>query len=488
MTAPLASDGSNFPCKGYQNDRSSEPVIQYQAGSTYNMTLSGSATHEGGSCQLSLSYDNGGSFRVIKSMIGGCPLQTTYEFTIPSYMPTGDALLAWSWQNKVGNREFYMNCAQVSIEAAGGYSTRRKRTEAAASFDALPHIWRANLAGVGDCATSEGEDPVYPNPGPDVEYGDDVTSEAFPSAGECDAPLPYGQTYRAAGDTAAYESVSFFYQPTTSMDAVSQPTDSSPYDGSSGTDSHEDEHHDMQGSGDDENDVSPGFNAQARVPDSSFRYSPPPTTAAAYSTSTIYVDCPNTITLTIYPSPSATTTVTATPQSTTSARRSTWSYTRSTSWTTRTSRPTSRPTQNPQPTNRPDYATGDPNRYLPCVPGTFICTSETTWETCNWNDNGSEWIYVYPRDVSEGMMCLTWLSRYTSETREHAQQALTPSGYYRDDRIVRERPDGDCDVDGSILCTDGGQQFDICDHGGWVRMGSVAEGTVCRNGRIVASR
>lgn len=84
-------------------------------------------------------------------------------------------------------------------------------------------------------------------------------------------------------------------------------------------------------------------------------------------------------------------------------------------------------------------------------------------------------------------MCLTYTSPYSSETDEYAQQALTPAGYYRDDRIVRDRPDGDCDDDGSLMCTDGGQQFDICDHGGYIRMGSVANGTTCENGQIVAS-
>lgn len=95
-------------------------------------------------------------------------------------------------------------------------------------------------------------------------------------------------------------------------------------------------------------------------------------------------------------------------------------------------------------------------------------------------------VYGYDREVSDGMMCLTNTSPYSSETDQYAQQAMTPAGYYRDDRIVRDRPDGDCDQDGSILCTDGGQKFDICDPGGWVRMGSVADGTICEYGRIVA--
>ncbi|KAF2209361.1 hypothetical protein CERZMDRAFT_47221, partial [Cercospora zeae-maydis SCOH1-5] len=169
MTSPLSADGSNFPCKGYQNDRPFTPVVTYVAGSTYNLTLAGTATHRGGSCQLSLSYDNGATFRVIKSIIGGCPLTQTYNFTIPSYAPDGNALLSWSWQNREGNREFYQNCAQIAIDPS---SSQRERRHSLETFQSLPFIWKANLEGINDCATREREDPVYPNPGPDVVYAD----------------------------------------------------------------------------------------------------------------------------------------------------------------------------------------------------------------------------------------------------------------------------------------------------------------------------
>ncbi|KAK3066153.1 hypothetical protein LTR53_017615 [Teratosphaeriaceae sp. CCFEE 6253] len=165
MTSPLNADGSNFPCKGYQNDGDSHPTTTYTAGSTYNMTLIGSATHGGGSCQLSLSCDNGATFRVIKSMIGGCPLVSTYDFTIPSNVPAGDALFAWTWQNYEGNREFYMNCAPVSIVSAASSRIRGKRM-AHVTLDSLPYLWKANLADVSNCTTTPDENPLKrPNRG-----------------------------------------------------------------------------------------------------------------------------------------------------------------------------------------------------------------------------------------------------------------------------------------------------------------------------------
>src|SRR5271170_3775829 len=60
ITSPLKADGSNFPCKGYQSDLGSAAgasVATWAAGSTYNFSLEGGAPHNGGSCQVSLSYD-----------------------------------------------------------------------------------------------------------------------------------------------------------------------------------------------------------------------------------------------------------------------------------------------------------------------------------------------------------------------------------------------------------------------------------------------
>lgn len=65
------------------------------------------------------------------------------------------------------------------------------------------------------------------------------------------------------------------------------------------------------------------------------------------------------------------------------------------------------------------------------------------------------------------MECLPMLSPYAGSNSGYGQQGNTPNGEYRDDRYVRARPEGNCDVDGSLQCTYSGQQFSICDHGGW---------------------
>ena len=96
---------------------------------------------------------------VIRSMIGGCPVTTSYSFTIPSSAPSGRALFAWTWFNKIGNREMYMNCAVVDIV---GTST--------SALSGL-QIFKANIVTQGNCSTIEGTEVVFPRRGADVVYG-----------------------------------------------------------------------------------------------------------------------------------------------------------------------------------------------------------------------------------------------------------------------------------------------------------------------------
>jgi hypothetical protein len=215
LKSPLYANGSNFPCRGYQNDRPIRTTATYTAGQTYEMSVTDTVTHGGGSCQLSLSYDNGATFKVIKSIIGGCPLTMSYNFTVPGYAPSGNALFAWTWFNEIGNREMYMNCAQVQIIASPSARRRaQKRSGQYTSMDSLPYIWRANIQGLSTCVTIEGQDPVFSNLGPDVMYQNTMTPSSPVTPGNnCDSPTPYGQTYRSISDNS-----------TTSASAVPTPT------------------------------------------------------------------------------------------------------------------------------------------------------------------------------------------------------------------------------------------------------------------------
>ncbi|KAA8908818.1 hypothetical protein FN846DRAFT_645846 [Sphaerosporella brunnea] len=157
---PLDKTGLDFPCL-HHHLSGGHITAEYVAGESYQIEIEGEASHNGGSCQLSLSYDNGSSWRVIKSMIGNCPMQKTWGFTMPATVPAGENILfAWSWINHTGNREMYMNCARVNI----------RNGKASGSVDNLPMLFTANIYGPV-CRVPEGTDVIFPEPGDQVEYG-----------------------------------------------------------------------------------------------------------------------------------------------------------------------------------------------------------------------------------------------------------------------------------------------------------------------------
>ncbi|KAL2136936.1 hypothetical protein VTI74DRAFT_97 [Chaetomium olivicolor] len=179
QSGPLDPSGSNYPCQAAAGATFAGTATKMEKGSKQKMGFTGSAVHGGGSCQISITYDNPPTaksvFKVIHSIQGGCPARGVagnagndpnaqakdeYEFTIPEDIPTGNATLAWSWLNKIGNREFYMNCAPVDITGSEGSQ---------AALAALPDMLIANIAPGNGCSTKEGVDIEFPNPGKSVE-------------------------------------------------------------------------------------------------------------------------------------------------------------------------------------------------------------------------------------------------------------------------------------------------------------------------------
>lgn len=231
MTAPLDASGANFPCKGYHVDLGTpagKPTKEYTAGQSASMTIIGSAVHGGGSCQVSLSSDKGKTFKVIHSWIGDCPVagSGTFPFNIPSDTPSGEYLLAWTWFNKIGNREMYMNCAAVTIKGA---SAKFKRAAAAVAFSARPDIFVANVG--NGCSTLEGKDLDLPQPGPDADVTKKSTNTA-PGVGKCQTGSGSGSVPPASGDntpsTPASSQAPVASQPAASQPAASQPAVVSP--------------------------------------------------------------------------------------------------------------------------------------------------------------------------------------------------------------------------------------------------------------------
>lgn len=129
--------------------------------------------HRGGSCQISLSYNIGRTFTVISSIIGSCAkVGASYAFTVPADAPAGRAVFSWSWNNRLGNREFYQDCSAVDILSGGD------GVPVVMPFSQRPGMFVGNLPGSGWCV-AEGVDVVYSSPGPDVVYLTDRPGRAY---------------------------------------------------------------------------------------------------------------------------------------------------------------------------------------------------------------------------------------------------------------------------------------------------------------------
>ncbi|KAF9199943.1 hypothetical protein BGZ59_003611 [Podila verticillata] len=102
----------------------------YKAGQTIQTSYAVGAPHGGGHCQWALSYDDGKTWVVIKTLIrdclkgvsGGQPYSVPVK--IPANAPSGKATFQWIWNNAVGNRELYSNCADIEIKGKNGGSIK----------------------------------------------------------------------------------------------------------------------------------------------------------------------------------------------------------------------------------------------------------------------------------------------------------------------------------------------------------------------------
>lgn len=175
---PLDASGADFPCQIRDGNYDAGGVSNVMPlGSRQPLAFTGSAVHGGGSCQISITYDSKPTkqsvWKVIHSIEGGCPVKNTegnigddatmpvpgdFSFPIPDDIPAGNATLAWTWLNRIGNREFYMNCAPITLTGTGGDKS---------NWEALPDMFVANIG--NDCTTQEKMDYKYPNPGKSVD-------------------------------------------------------------------------------------------------------------------------------------------------------------------------------------------------------------------------------------------------------------------------------------------------------------------------------
>ncbi|KAJ9630568.1 hypothetical protein H2203_001091 [Taxawa tesnikishii (nom. ined.)] len=188
-----------LPCKLRANAFEVSTENYLKVGESNTMTWEGSASHGGGTCQLSVTLDReptaNSKFKVIASWIGGCPTDSAgnggthpFNYTIPPEVPNGKATLAWNWVSKLsGQPENYMNCAPITV--SGGASDTKE-------FDQLEDLFLVNLPS-SDCGSQLSHDLEIPNPG---KY---VTTFA-----STDLATPTGPGCAAKGQAKATEGAS----------------------------------------------------------------------------------------------------------------------------------------------------------------------------------------------------------------------------------------------------------------------------------------
>ncbi|KAK4621940.1 hypothetical protein CLAFUW4_06853, partial [Fulvia fulva] len=215
--SPLEADGSDFPCQQRAGVYDMGTMNTMPIGVPQKLAFKGGATHGGGSCQISITPDEkptkDSTWKVIHSIIGGCPNgaaanangspdyteNPTFDFSIPKDVPNGRFTLAWTWFNKIGNREMYMNCAPITVT---GGSSKNKR-----SLDSLPDMFVANIG--NGCGTAESQDFVFPQCG---LYAETVAKTALGSSTTGTCPTGAAGSGSGSGsDSGAAPSVTASY-------------------------------------------------------------------------------------------------------------------------------------------------------------------------------------------------------------------------------------------------------------------------------------
>ncbi|XPS75084.1 hypothetical protein M3J09_007195 [Ascochyta lentis] len=211
---PLLESGANFPCQvGSGGAYTITKMNEWTVGSDVTVSFPDgqTATHGGGSCQISVTKDKeptpASKWKVIHSIEGGCPTTASgnsgdlgkFGFKVPAALPEGQLTMAWTWFNKVGNREMYMNCAPIKVSGGKGDG-----------FDSLPDMAIANINVPGACKTSEGSDYTFANAGDSVaKLGagpfKDLCGGAASEGGSTGGSAPSGSSDPAPAAPAAPE-------------------------------------------------------------------------------------------------------------------------------------------------------------------------------------------------------------------------------------------------------------------------------------------
>ncbi|GAB7361163.1 hypothetical protein MBLNU230_g1196t1 [Neophaeotheca triangularis] len=180
---------SDFPCKQRPGVYDLSIMNNFKVDDPIKLNFTGSASHGGGTCQIAVSMDKQpdyqSTWKIIQVFEGGCPVSSAgndgtdeFSFKIPNGFPNGEATLSWTWYNRVGNREFYMNCAAITV--TGGAD------DGQAYYNSLPDLYVVNLP-TTECKSVESNCQKIPHPGQFVLRANDDGEIAAATGPSCAA-------------------------------------------------------------------------------------------------------------------------------------------------------------------------------------------------------------------------------------------------------------------------------------------------------------
>ncbi|RUS29065.1 hypothetical protein BC938DRAFT_481102 [Jimgerdemannia flammicorona] len=155
LASPVGFQGKfPYPCRGFARG----PALKtWTAGQQIKVEIDPNANHHGGHCELAISYDEK-NFAVIYQAFDRCLANCvtgnragcTITATLPASLPASkNAILAWSWIAREGNREYFHGCSDIEIKttkkakraAKKGYTGKKMLV---ANYPGYPTIFEFN--------------------------------------------------------------------------------------------------------------------------------------------------------------------------------------------------------------------------------------------------------------------------------------------------------------------------------------------------------
>ncbi|KAF2683750.1 lytic polysaccharide monooxygenase [Lentithecium fluviatile CBS 122367] len=176
-------------CRGHQDKLDSATFdTTWNAGDEVTFTLQSnhpnglSSTHYGGSCQVGFSFDKLATTKVATSFPGSCPKRPdpsdqTFSFTVPSDIPSGNALFIWTFNNREG--EFFESCAPVKINGNGAASNTTTEEPTA------PSTTKTSTTTKAPATTTQPEQSIQTSPNEEPAAEEPVEEELTEEEEEC---------------------------------------------------------------------------------------------------------------------------------------------------------------------------------------------------------------------------------------------------------------------------------------------------------------